>query len=181
MLSVLVITVASFQWRHNARCTTLVARKIVHAVQAQHLDALRIAKRERLRERPHETATPNRCLGQFSKPALHQIQPTGTGRHKVAYKARMLLQPRLHARVFVRSPIGLRPQFRASRQLLTSRMGRSSRTFAHMDFRPAPLKVHIVHIRFHQRDAVPIRGSRIRSVVHDSPEVESFSLIRHDN
>src|SRR5438874_11484353 len=36
---------------------------------------------------------------------LHQIQPTGTGRHKVAYKAGMLLQPRLHVRHFVRAVV----------------------------------------------------------------------------
>src|SRR5437899_2118069 len=36
---------------------------------------------------------------------LHQIQPTGTGRHKVAYKAGMLLQPRLHVRLFVRAVV----------------------------------------------------------------------------
>src|SRR5437660_266858 len=38
-------------------------------------------------------------------PTLHQIQPTGTGRHKVAYKAGMLLQPRLHVRLFVRAVV----------------------------------------------------------------------------
>ena len=36
------------------------------------------------------------------KPTLHQVQPTGTGRNKVADEPRMLLQPRLHVRLFVR-------------------------------------------------------------------------------
>src|SRR5260370_20240193 len=35
-----------------------------------------------------------------------------------------------------------------------SRTGRVPRTLAHMNFRPAPGKVHFVHIRFHQLDAV---------------------------
>src|ERR1700726_4366973 len=63
MVSVLVITVALFQRRHNARCTTLEwLESMVHAVQAQHLDALRIAKRERFRDRPR---------GWRHSPALH--------------------------------------------------------------------------------------------------------------
>jgi hypothetical protein len=52
MVPVLVFTVAPFQWRHNAVYYFRVARKIVDAVQAQHLAAVRIARRERFRERP---------------------------------------------------------------------------------------------------------------------------------
>ena len=52
-----------------------------------------------------------------------------------------------------------------------------------MDFRPASFKVHIVHICFHQLDAAPMFGSGVRcdAVTHYLSEVESFSLIRHNN
>jgi len=54
---------------------------------------------------------------------------------------------------------------------------------AHMDFRPASRKVHIVHIRFDQLDAVPMRGSAVRceAVSQYLSEIESFSLICHDD
>ena len=54
---------------------------------------------------------------------------------------------------------------------------------AHMDFRPASRKVHIVHIRFDQLDAVPMRGSGVRgnTVSQYFSEIESFSLIGHDD
>jgi len=35
------------------------------------------------------------------KPAFYSIQPRGTGRDEVKLKARMLRQPRLHARCFM--------------------------------------------------------------------------------
>ena len=52
-----------------------------------------------------------------------------------------------------------------------------------MDFRPASRKVHIVHIRFDQLDAVPMRGSGLRceAVSQYLSEIESFSLICHDD
>jgi len=52
-----------------------------------------------------------------------------------------------------------------------------------MDFRPASFKVHIVYIRFHQLDAASTLGSRVRwdAVTEYLSEVESFSLIRHDD
>jgi hypothetical protein len=58
-----------------------------------------------------------------------------------------------------------------------------SSALAHMDFRPASFKVHIVHERFHQLDAAPMFGSGVRceAVTHCFFEVESFSLIRHDD
>jgi hypothetical protein len=52
-----------------------------------------------------------------------------------------------------------------------------------MNFRTASFKVHVVHIRFHQLDAAPMFGSGVRcdAVTHDVFEVESSSLIRHDD
>jgi len=52
-----------------------------------------------------------------------------------------------------------------------------------MDFRPAAVKVHMVHIRFHQLDAAPVLGIGIRcDAVSDCLfDVESRSLIRHDD
>src|ERR1700691_5229677 len=50
-----------------------------------------------------------------------------------------------------------------------------------MNFRPASFKAHFVHVRFHELDAAPMLGS---GVGHDPRylfEVESFSLIRHDD
>ena len=54
---------------------------------------------------------------------------------------------------------------------------------AHMDFRAASFKVHIVHICFHQLDAVPMfrSGIEVEAVIHYSSEIESLSLIRHDD
>jgi hypothetical protein len=54
---------------------------------------------------------------------------------------------------------------------------------AHMDFRTASRKMHIVHIRFDQRDAVSMRGGGIRgnAMSQDFSEIESFSLICHDD
>jgi len=45
-----------------------------------------------------------------------------------------------------------------------------------MNFRPAPGKVHFVHIRFHQLDAVPVRTGRVRSAAVSQyfSEIESF-------
>src|SRR5580700_7179411 len=52
---------------------------------------------------------------------------------------------------------------------------------AHMYFRPTSFKMHIVHKRFHQQDAAPMLGGvRCEAVTHRVPEVESFSLIGHD-
>ena len=52
-----------------------------------------------------------------------------------------------------------------------------------MDFRPAAFKTHIVHICFHQLDAAPVFGIGIRcdAVTDCLFEVESLSLIRHDD
>jgi hypothetical protein len=52
-----------------------------------------------------------------------------------------------------------------------------------MDFRPASFKVHIVHVRFHQLDAAPMFGSGVQggAITNNPFEVESFSLIRHDD
>ncbi len=62
-------------------------------------------------------------------------------------------------------------------------MGRRSQPLAHMDFRPASFKVHIVHIRLHQMDAAPTLGKWVRyeSITTCHSEVESFSLIRDDD
>src|ERR1700674_938595 len=62
-------------------------------------------------------------------------------------------------------------------------MRRSSRTLAQMDFRPASFKMHIVHVRVHQLDAVPlsVSGIRCKAVTRSLSEVESFALIRHDD
>src|ERR1035437_6976460 len=49
----------------------------------------------------HKSAAANSFLAEFLKPTLNQIEPTGTGRNEVADKAWMLLQPGLHARLFV--------------------------------------------------------------------------------
>src|SRR5580700_3229901 len=58
-----------------------------------------------------------------------------------------------------------------------------SRALAHVNFRPASFKMHIVHIRFHQQDAVPMfrRGIRCEAVTYDLSDVEPFSLIGHDD
>ena len=52
-----------------------------------------------------------------------------------------------------------------------------------MDFWPASFKMHIVHERFHQLDAAPIVGSGVRceALTRYLSEVESSSLIRHDD
>ena len=52
-----------------------------------------------------------------------------------------------------------------------------------MDFRAASFKVHIVHICFHQLDAVPLFRSEIgiEAVTHHFSEVESCALIRYDD
>ena len=54
---------------------------------------------------------------------------------------------------------------------------------AHMDFRTASCKMHIVHIRFDQWDAVPMRDGGVRgnAVSQYFSEIESFSLICHDD
>jgi hypothetical protein len=54
---------------------------------------------------------------------------------------------------------------------------------AHMDFRPASFKVHIVHVRFHQPDAAPMFGRRVRCAGFrcDPFEVEPLPLIRHND
>ena len=54
---------------------------------------------------------------------------------------------------------------------------------AHMDFRTASCKMHIVHIRFDQRDAVPMRGGGVRgnAISQYFSEIESFALIGHDD
>src|SRR5580704_15860963 len=58
-----------------------------------------------------------------------------------------------------------------------------SGALAHMDFRPASFKMDIVHTRFHQQDAAPMFGGGVRcaAVAHHLSEVESFSLIGHDD
>src|SRR5580658_100274 len=53
----------------------------------------------------HEAAPTYRLIGQFSEPTLYQIQPARTGRNKVTDEARMLLQPSLHMRLFVRAVV----------------------------------------------------------------------------
>jgi len=52
-----------------------------------------------------------------------------------------------------------------------------------MNFRPASFKAHIVHVRFHELDAAPMLGSGVGydAVARYPFEVESFSLIRHDD
>src|ERR1700732_3409055 len=52
-----------------------------------------------------------------------------------------------------------------------------------MNFRPASYKMHIVHIRFDQLDAAPMFGNGLRcdAVTNNLFEVESFSVIRHDD
>jgi hypothetical protein len=52
-----------------------------------------------------------------------------------------------------------------------------------MNFRPASLKMHNVHVRFHQLDATPLLGTGVRHhcVARCFFEVESFSLIRDDD
>ena len=62
-------------------------------------------------------------------------------------------------------------------------MRRASRMLAHMDFRTASCKMHIVHIRFDQLDAVPMRGGGVRgnAISQYFSEIESFSLICHDD
>jgi hypothetical protein len=52
---------------------------------------------------------------------------------------------------------------------------------AHMDFRSASFKVHIVHVRFHQLDATAMFGIGIpfHAVTNYLFEVKPFSLIRH--
>ena len=52
-----------------------------------------------------------------------------------------------------------------------------------MDFRTASGKMHIVHIGFDQRDAVPMRGGGIRGNAMGQYffEIESFALIGHDD
>ena len=52
-----------------------------------------------------EAATPQRLVGQFSEPALHQIEPAGTGRNEVTDEPGMLLQPRPHMRLLVRAVV----------------------------------------------------------------------------
>ena len=53
----------------------------------------------------------------------------------------------------------------------------------HMDFRTASCKKHIVHIRFDQRDAAPMRDGGVRgsAISQYFSEIESFSLICHDD
>jgi len=46
-----------------------------------------------------------------------------------------------------------------------SRTQGGSRTLAHMRFPAAAFKVHIVHIRFHHLDAVPVYGGELRCEV----------------
>ena len=48
-----------------------------------------------------EGAAPYPLPGQFSKPALDEIQPTRTGRNEVEHKAWMPLQPFLHLGMFM--------------------------------------------------------------------------------
>src|SRR5487761_50083 len=50
----------------------------------------------------HEAAAANGLVGEFPEPALHQVQPARAGRNEVANKARVLLQPTLNVRLFVR-------------------------------------------------------------------------------
>ena len=52
-----------------------------------------------------------------------------------------------------------------------------------MNFRPASLKVNNVHIGFHQLDAAAMlgKGIRQRAVACCFFEVESISLVRHDD
>ena len=45
----------------------------------------------------------NRSVGQFAKPAFHQMGPRGIGRREVEWETWVLLQPPLHARMFVGS------------------------------------------------------------------------------
>ncbi len=42
---------------------------------------------------------------QFAKPALDQVEPTGTGRDKVEHEAGMALQPRSHVRMLMSAVI----------------------------------------------------------------------------
>ena len=55
--------------------------------------------------------------------------------------------------------------------------------FAHMDLRTVSCKMYIVHIRFNQRDAAPMRGGGVRgnAICQYFSEIESFSLICHDD
>ncbi len=50
-----------------------------------------------------ERPSPNSFRGQFSKPSLDEIQPTGTCRHKVRHEAWVSLQPATHLLVTVRA------------------------------------------------------------------------------
>jgi hypothetical protein len=53
----------------------------------------------------------------------------------------------------------------------------------HMDFGTASFKMHIVHVRLHQLDAAAVFDSGVRcgAVADYLFEVESFSLIRHND
>ena len=48
-----------------------------------------------------ESVAPNRFAGQFSKPALDQIQPTGARRNEMHHESRMPLQPCLYPGMLV--------------------------------------------------------------------------------
>ena len=70
-----------------------------------------IPRRQELRDRmlqifdAAEGAPPHSFGGQFSKPALDQIEPTGTGRHEVRTKAGMPCEPGLHFGMCVRAVV----------------------------------------------------------------------------
>ena len=52
-----------------------------------------------------------------------------------------------------------------------------------MDFRPASFKVHVVHKRFHQRDAAPMRGFEIieRQGIRNRARIKPLALVRDGN
>lgn len=53
----------------------------------------------------HKAAASDCLVCQFSEPAFDQVQPARAGRDEVANKARLLPQPSLHVRLFMRSII----------------------------------------------------------------------------
>jgi hypothetical protein len=63
--------------------------------------------RDRLLQVPDtvERAPTHALGGQFGKPALNEIEPTGTGRYKVRDEARMLPEPGSHFGMLVRAVV----------------------------------------------------------------------------
>ena len=95
-------------------CLTAVSALLLNGFDRSRPDegsGIFIPRHQELRDRQlqifhaAEGAPPHSLGGQLSKPALDEIEPTGTGRHEVREEAGMPCEPGLHLGMRVRAVV----------------------------------------------------------------------------